>query len=39
MLAAFDAAKDELAGKNTTIGGVTFAAAITPAGGYLAVRP
>jgi hypothetical protein len=39
MLAAFDAAKDELAGKNTTIGGVTFAAAITLADGYLAVKP
>jgi hypothetical protein len=39
MLGAFDAAKRELAARNPTIGGVTFAAAITPAGGYAEVRP
>ena len=38
MLRAFDGAKQELAQRNPTIGGVTFAAAITPEGGYVAVR-
>ena len=38
MLAAFAAAKQELGAKNTTIGGQTFAAIITPGGGYQPVR-
>jgi hypothetical protein len=38
MLRAFDAAKRELARRNPTIGGLTFAAAITPAGGYVDVK-
>ena len=31
--------EQELARRNPTIGGLTFAAAITPAGGYVEVRP
>jgi len=38
MLAAFAAAKQELATRNTSIGGDTFAAVITPAGGYEPLR-
>jgi len=38
MLAAFAAAKQELGARNASIGGETFAASITPGGGYEPLR-